>query len=303
MNSTAIPTYSTEGYLRKFLPEPAGLQQLLVAEAAQFFIVPVEQMYPLFRQALPPARATGHTCLYLTTGTARMNIGTESYTIGPHEALLVRAGQVYSFQPGDVNTGFLCHFRDDVLLGSTGNNEAAPFDFLRFWGQPVIQLDAETGQFAEQLLRRLLAEYGTHQLRYLDLVRAYLLALLHELNRAYVASAPAPLTTAVALTNRFKQLVATSLATTHRVSDYADQLHITPNHLSKCVRSVTGKSPARWIEESIVLEAKVLLFQSKWSVGDIALAVGVADASYFSRLFKKHAGVTPLGFRKGIELS
>lgn len=295
----AIKTYQMMDYVRRFTAEPAAVQHLLLADPNQFFIVAIERLYPLFTRAVPPSRATAHTLLYLTSGQARMNIGNERYYVGPHELLIARAGQVYSFEPGDVNTGFLCHFHDDMLLGQGEPAEAlATFDFLHFWGRPVISPSAQTAAFVEQLLRRLLVEYTTSRLDYPALVRAYLLALLHELNRVYTAEAPAPLTAAGTLTSHFKQLVATSLRTTHRVRDYADWLHISPNHLGKCVRRVTGKSPARWLEESFVLEAKVLLFQSGWSVGDVAAAVGLEDASYFSRLFKKHTGLTPLAFRK-----
>ncbi|MGI4832406.1 MAG: helix-turn-helix domain-containing protein [Janthinobacterium lividum] len=295
----AIKTYRMMEYIPRFTAEPAAVQHLLLADPGQFFIVAVEQLYPLFTQAVPPSRATAHSFVYLTSGQARMDIGNERYCVGPHEMLIARAGQVYSFEPGDVNTGFMCHFHDDMLLGQGGPAEAlATFDFLHFWGRPVITLSAQTAEFVEQLLRRLLAEYTTNRLDYPAVMRAYLLALLHELNRVYTAESPAQLTAAVTLTNHFKHLVSTSLQATHRVSDYADWLHISPNHLSKCVRRVTGKSPARWIEESIVLEAKVLLFQSGWSVGEVAGAVGIEDASYFSRLFKKHTGLTPLAFRK-----
>ena len=299
MLSPAIHTYNPQQYLRQFVPDTSALQRLLTATAEQFFIVPVECLYPWFTRALPPARATAHTCLYLTSGTATMSIGPETCTIGPHELLIVRAGQVYSFQPGDQNTGFLCHFHDELLIGKAGSAEArSTFGFLQFWGTPLIRLDAAAAGFAENLLRRLLAEYDAHALRYPDLLRAYLLALLHELNRAYAAGGPSPQTTAVAITNRFKQLVATSFKSRQLISDYADQLHVTPNYLTKAVRTVTGKAPARWIEETIVLEAKVLLCQSAWPVSEIAAEVGVADSSYFSRLFKKHAGVSPLAYRK-----
>lgn len=305
MQPGSISTYNPQTYLREFLPEPAALQHLLTPEAERFFIMPVEQMYPLFTRPLPPGRSTSHNLLYVRTGTARMHIGPETYTIGPNEVLLVRAGQVYSFGPGDVNTGYICHFHDDLLLGGRGGGAEAlgSFEFLRFWGQPVIQLGQEIGGFAEQLLHRLVVEYDTQQLRYPEVIRAYLLALLHELGRAYATAEPAEAGAAAKLTGRFKQLLAASVTTTHRVSDYAEQLHITPDHLSKCVRRVTGKSPARWIEESIVLEAKVLLAQTTWPVSEVALAVGIADASYFSRLFRKHTGLAPLAFRKQQDLS
>lgn len=300
----AITTYPPTDYLGRFTPAPAVIQPLLTAESTKFFIVPVERLYPLFTGPVPPARATGHTLLYLTSGTARMHIGNEAFTVGPHEVLLVRAGQVYSFAPGDQNTGLLCHFHDDLLVGQAVEGSAsAAFPFLQFWGRPVIPLDGQTAPFAEQLLRRLLAEYEANQLSYPAILRAYLLALLQELNRAYDAGVPEAATAAGTITHQFQQLVATHLCETHRVSDYATRLCISTNHLSKCVRRVTGKSPARWLEESLVLEAKVLLFQSAGSVSEVAEAVGVGDASYFSRLFKKHTGLTPLEFRKRSGLS
>ncbi|MBC6612380.1 helix-turn-helix transcriptional regulator [Hymenobacter sp. BT507] len=304
MPAPSIHTYAPRDYLRQFAAGAAAVPQLLTAAAEQFFIVPVERLYPLFTQALPPTRATAHTCLLLTSGTATMHIGPERCTIGPGELLLVRAGQVYAFEPGDQNTGLLCHFHDDLLIGPAGRADAlAAFSLLHFWGGPVVRLDAGTAGFVENLLRRLLVEYEAHALEHPRLVRAYLLALLEELHQAAVTDLPVAQDTAGTLANRFKQLVATSLSSLHLVSDYAERLHVTPNYLTKAVRTATGKPPARWIEESIVLEAKVLLGHSTWPISDIAQRVGLSDPSYFSRLFKKHAGLSPLAYRKKVEKS
>lgn len=296
-----INTYNTSSLLTRFMPDLSAFDKLRRVGSEWFFVVAVEQMYVHFTQGIPPSRATAHSCLYLTSGTARMSIGNETYTIHPQQVLIVRAGQVYSFETGDKNTGFLIHFHDDMLLGKTGPTDApVAFDFLQFWGRPYIELDSQTAGFVESVLQRLLTEFNTHELQYPDILRAYLLALLHELNRAYAAVPAPPLSSALTITNRFKQLVATSLKSAHSISDYANLLHITPNHLTKSVRTVTGKSPTKWLEETIVLEAKALLFQSTLSVSEIASEVGVADPSYFSRLFKKHAGVSPLVFRRMI---
>jgi len=110
-------------------------------------------------------------------------------------------------------------------------------------------------------------------------------------------------TNSVSITNRFRELLVDRIKTSHRVTDYASELNITPNHLNKAVRTITGKSPTKWIDEAIVLESKVLLYQSSLSISAIAAEVGLFDASYFSRLFKKYEGVTPLAFRKMIETS
>lgn len=296
--SAPIRTYQPETFLRRFAADPTPLERLLTAAAEQFFVVAVEQMYPLFAEAIPPVRATAHTCLLLTSGTARMRIGDDAHVIGAGEALIVRAGQLYSFAPGDVNTGLLCHFHPDFLLAGGGSAEAlAGFGFLQFWGPARLRLGAAAG-FAEGLLRRLLADYQLHQLRHPELLRAYLWALLHELAQADAPAAPARPTAAQRLTLRFQQLLATELRHTQRVAGFAARLHVTPGHLGKAVRSVTGTSAARWIEQTQVREARTLLYQSSLTVGEIALEVGVADASYFSRLFRKHTGLTPLAFRQ-----
>jgi AraC-like DNA-binding protein len=302
--SAPVTTHDTNSFLEHFMPDKSAFRELRRVGSELFFAVAVEQMYVHLTRAIPPSRATAHSLLYLTSGTARMSIGNETYTIQPQQLLVVRAGQVYSFQPGDQNTGFLLHFHDNMLLGKTGSPEApTAFEFLQFWGQPFVELDAATGGFVENLLRRLCAEYAAQGLRYPNILRAYLLALLYELSRTYAEAPTPPQSSALAITNRFKQLVATSLKLPHSVSEYAARLHITPNHLTKSVRSTTGKSPTKWLEETIVLEAKALLFQSSLSVSEIASEVGVADPSYFSRLFKKHAGVSPLAFRRMSEKS
>jgi AraC family transcriptional activator of pobA len=294
---SAIPTYQVDEYLQRFMPESLQVRQQLSLNAEPFLIMAVEQMYPYFAHGVSPVRATGHSCLFLTSGTARMCIGPELYTIQPGEVLLVRAGQVHSFEPGDVNTGFICRFTTDFLGSAPSASQGlVPFALLQVWGNPLVRLSAQTATFVEHNLKRLLVEYQAHQVQHPELVRAYLLALLHELSLPAPESGE-PLSAALTLTNRFKQLVACSLRTVVRISDYAALLHVTPNHLTKSVRTVTGKSPIKWLEESRVLEAKVLLFQSELSISDIALQVGVADASYFSRFFKQHVGVTPQTYR------
>ena len=45
--------------------------------------------------------------------------------------------------------------------------------------------------------------------------------------------------------------------------------------------------------------AKELLLDSDMSILEIGAAVGIDDQNYFSRIFKKHCGVSPIEFRNG----
>ena len=82
------------------------------------------------------------------------------------------------------------------------------------------------------------------------------------------------------------------------MNDYAAKLNISPNHLNKVVKGTTGKSTSNWIEEAIMLKAKMLLKCTGLHLSEIAAKVGIMDQSYFARKFKQHEGITPSEYRQ-----
>ncbi|MBC8153735.1 MAG: helix-turn-helix domain-containing protein [Bacteroidetes bacterium] len=302
MTAINIKTHSGESFRDSYVqPEPEA-NALLKTDFGKFFIVKVEEMIRLMKLPVPPTRTNNHTLIYLTDGEAVMTIGRETHQIFRDECLVVPAGQVFSFDQVDLNRGYLCNFHNDIIVGKFGKAELLKdFEFLRVWGNPRISLDDQTSGFVAHLFKRILLHYSTHGLTQPDIIQSYFIALLCEVNGVYQPMLAGPQTQAVAITNRFKELIFSDIKTTHRVTDYASRLHVTPNHLNKSVRNTTGKSPTKWIDEAIVLEAKVLLYQSSLPIGEVAAEVGLLDPSYFSRLFKKYEGVTPLAFRKMID--
>ncbi len=261
-------------------------------------------MIRLMKLPVPPTRVTTHTLIYLTDGEAVMTIGSETYKIFKDECLAVPAGQVFSFSNIDINQGYLCSFHNDIVVGKFGKNDLLKdFEFLQVWGNPRISLDPQTSAFVLPLFKRLLHEYSTRGLSRPEIIQSYFVALLCEINSACQPTTGGSITRAATLTNQFKALLFANLKTHHLVTDYASFLSITPNHLNKSVKAVTGKSPARWIDEAVVLEAKVLLHQSTLSINQIATEIGFSDPSYFSRLFRKYEGQTPSQFREMIEKS
>lgn len=301
---TKIKTYNTETFKTKFIKPDRKLNNLLKPDFGKFFIVKVEDMIRLIKLPVPPTRATTHTFIYLTSGEAIMTIGSDTYKIFKDECLIVPAGQVFSFSNLDSNKGFLCNFHNDIIIGKFGKIDLLKdFEFLNIWGNPRISLDKQTSRHIQQLMKRIFLDYASNGLKNLDIIQSYFVALLCEVNSIYKPLSNSKQTTAITLTNRFKAFLFSNIKTKHLVSDYASLLHVTPNHLNKAVKSITGKSPTKWIDDTLVLEAKVLLYQTNLTISEVAADIGIYDQSYFSRLFKKYEGVTPLEFRKMIEKS
>ena len=77
----------------------------------------------------------------------------------------------------------------------------------------------------------------------------------------------------------------------------ADQF-LSPNYLSTRFHEETGKTISDFILEKRVKMACKLLQTSKRSVQEVAMSVGIGDASYFSKQFKKIMGISPLQYQK-----
>ncbi len=293
----SVKTYQTEDFSRAFMQHvPEGMLQ---ESFETFFMVRVEEMFALMKLPVPPARARNHTLIWLTEGEGHIRIGSEDIRFVPGHCVIVPAGQVFSYSIPDVNKGFLCHFHEDFLTGKQAVADLHhEFRFLHAWAGHRIDMSGQAPAFITGLLLRMLDIYRQQGLRQAGLLRAHLFSWLREISLAFQHSEPAQAGQAFKIASSFRALLHTHFRTEHQVAAYASLLHVSPNHLNKCLKEVTGKSPSRWIEEILVLEARVLLSQTSLSVGEISATIGLMDASYFSRLFKKHEGCSPLVYRK-----
>jgi len=81
------------------------------------------------------------------------------------------------------------------------------------------------------------------------------------------------------------------------LSQYADDLLISEKHLIAIIKETTGKTPAEYIQEIFLLESKTLLTHTPYSIAEIAYRLNFEDPSYFSKVFKKHFGITPSSYK------
>ena len=83
----------------------------------------------------------------------------------------------------------------------------------------------------------------------------------------------------------------------HYVNFYAGALFVTPGHLNKIVKQLTGKTAKDLIVEAIIIEAKNLLEDTQSNIGKIAEELEFSSISSFSIFFKKHTAFSPTTYR------
>jgi AraC family transcriptional activator of pobA len=86
------------------------------------------------------------------------------------------------------------------------------------------------------------------------------------------------------------------------VNYLAGKLAVSTRYLSDLLKQETGKTALEHIHIYLIKEAKNLLLSSENNVSGIAYDLGFESPSYFTRLFKKIVGVTPIQYRDRINL-
>jgi len=95
----------------------------------------------------------------------------------------------------------------------------------------------------------------------------------------------------------FKSLVNKNYSIWRSTSAYANKLNITPDHLNRVVKSLTGKTAKEHIQSRIIMAAKRLLYFTNLSVKEIGYKLGFSEPANFSAFFKKCTGVSPSKFK------
>ncbi|WP_135553849.1 response regulator [Paenibacillus cymbidii] len=81
------------------------------------------------------------------------------------------------------------------------------------------------------------------------------------------------------------------------VAEIAKAVYLTDTYVSLLFKQETGRTVNEYVTQVRIDKAKELLRDPRYKFYDICYAVGYADPSYFSKLFKKMTGYTPSAFR------
>ena len=126
-------------------------------------------------------------------------------------------------------------------------------------------------------------------------VRTLLYQFVHELLRQMsvqnVRSAKRDLAAQVA------DIIHEHYASSITLESLSGSLNYSVPHLSSYFKMRTGLSPIDYLIRVRIDKAAQLLLETDATLREIAIGVGYQDPGYMGRLFKKHKGVSPIGYR------
>lgn len=83
-----------------------------------------------------------------------------------------------------------------------------------------------------------------------------------------------------------------------KLEELAHVAHLQPNYFSNAFKKVVGLPPMQYLNKRRIDMAERMLADKNLTLAQIAEWVGLSDAFYFSRIFKKFRGISPSAFRK-----
>lgn len=275
---------------------------------SRLFSVPDNSQDYLFVQAADhpyleePYRAESYAAAFLKEGSIHLQAGLNAYDISAPAIIALGPTVIRSFRKrNELMKMDIVFFKETFLL------ERYPdlfflvkYDFFENNELHVLYLKApDELKFKKifELIELIKVSADFHQA---EVIRNLIFILIYEIDnhhRQYSSGLPAFADTNP-LFARFKQLLARNYMNERKREFYARQLHVTPKYLSATIKKQTGKSAGEWIDETITLEAKVLLQNKTLSVSQISNMLNFADQSIFGKFFKSNTGISPLEYRK-----
>ena len=245
-----------------------------------------------------PHRHNSYVLVLFTNGSGTHDIDFDTFEIQSGSMFFLQPGQIHHWNLSDNIDGFVVFYSQEMynLYFRQKTIETYPF-FHSLGNSPEMVLNAIETKAIEPYFNTMLREYQGNKMLKQDKIINVLDSIHIEIMRKYNEKNVLETHSYNVKIRAFNSLLENYFLTEKTPSFYAFQLHITLKHLNRICNDVLKKTTTQVITDRVILEAKRMLMDKKRTVNEIASALSFDDYSYFVRLFKKHAGMTPTAFR------
>jgi len=294
-----------------FYRETSGLiPEGINREIGHFNVFNVDDLFSEYRKTKKPPMPYNRRAYYkisLIGGRNKAEYADKVIDIEKSALLFGTPKIPYNWLPQDDNQhGFFCIFTSEFLVPSKSGVVLDDLPIFQPGGLPVFELSDEEMADIQYIFSKMYKELSSDYAYKYDLLRNYVLELIHYGQKLQPATALYPSHTASArVSSLFIELLERQFPiespnqklNLRTAKDYADRLAVHVNHLNKVLKENTGKTTTNIISSRIVQEAKILLKQTDWNISEIAYCLGFEQVAHFSNFFRKQTTLAPVAFR------
>jgi AraC-like DNA-binding protein len=243
----------------------------------------------------------------LISGDYSLEYADKAVEIGNRTLLFATPKIPYHYVPkGENQSGYFCIFTDEFLTKTKSGIVLDDLPIYKPGGFPVFHIAEEDWKELDAIFIKMYREISSDYVYKYDLLRNYVLELIHYGQKLQPATALYTTHTASArIASLFIELLERQFPIEspqqklglRTAADYASRLAVHVNHLNKVLKENTGKTTTEIISSRIIQEAKILLKQTDWNISQIADSLGFEEVAHFSNFFRKQTSLSPITFR------
>jgi len=249
-----------------------------------------------------PVSIDGFAAVVMMSGEARISINLDEYTIRPNDIVVFSPDYITNMlESSESAAAYLIAFSKSFVNEIQIDLATSLPVYMRFGKEPVLhasQRDVDEIRQVFQLMKTLLRSdkerYRHEIVRTLFTTAFYIITDLNQREQPASHSRGR----GEVIFEEFTALLQKYNKQERNVGFYAKKLNITPKYLSSIIKEMSGKTAARWIDESVILEAKTLLKYSGMSIQEIAYHLNFSTQSFFGKYFKQHTGTSPSRYKR-----
>lgn len=249
-----------------------------------------------------PVTIDGFSVVVMMAGEATVSIDMKNHVVRPNSIVFFNPGSIIRTVKCSANAAaFVLAFSKSFVNEIQIDLSASLPVYMRFGKNPVLQVSQQDVAEIRQVFRLVKSMLLSDKERYRhEIIRSLFTTafyLIIDINQREEHGGQKQGRCEV-LFSEFMKLLEEHHKSQRNVSFYARQLNITPKYLSAAVKEASGKTAARWIDESVILEAKTLLKYSGMSIQEIAYHLNFSTQSFFGKYFKQHTGTSPSRYKR-----
>ena len=240
----------------------------------------------------------------------KVKYGQQEYDFDEGVMFFIAPNQVFRIE-ADPNqraehSGAMLLVHPDFLWKTSLAKTIHQYDFFNYSVNEALFLSKKEEQVIHGIIANIQQEYHANIDKFSqNIIASHLETLLNYSERFYERQFITRKITSHILLNRLEDLLNDYFSDAHQTSEglpgvqhIANALNVSPNYLSRLLKTLTGQSTQQLIHEKLIAKAKEKLSATEFSVSEIAYQLGFEHVQSFSKLFKTKVGQSPVEFRQ-----
>jgi len=274
------------------------------SEDNEGLLINVIKKYRITHEVKVPFQIRNFSVLLIKAGNMTIQLSSQGKIIRRKDLFVIPVNAICTYlETSDNIQLYLIRISFDFVIDNCYRKELADaFSILMLRSDQKIKLEEKDFTVLSLIYKLIyfLQRSSENREIYNDLRRISFNLFMYELKviySKYLPDANLEFNRKESLLIRFLTVLAIHYKKQHHVQFYAGALYVTPGHLNKMLKLLTGKSAKTFIIDALVTEAKNLLDDSQDSIAKIADDLEFSSAANFSVFFKRHTSILPSEYR------